>query len=121
MKITRAILTGVLLWVLIFFEVSILMFGLRLDSSMISYNIIHYIAAGIFAFVSGLIYFKKGKKGWIEGLSLGIVWIAVGVILDILITVLLFTKDFSFFNNILLWFGYAEGLTIAIIVGALKK
>lgn len=121
MKITRAILCGILLWVLIFFEVSILMFGLKMQAGTF-YYIIHYILSFLLIAISALVYFKgKVKKGAVQGVLLGIIFVVVGAILDAIITVPLFIKSYSFFNDFYLWLGYLETVVVSVIAGALKK
>jgi len=122
MKLLRAVISGIILWVLIFFEVSILMFGFGLEEGF-GYYIVHYILLALFAVLVSLIYFrgKKVKAGWWNGFLLGIVLIITGIILDILITVSLFVNDYNFFDDIYLWYGYAEILVISVIVGILKN
>ena len=100
MNLKRAILTGVLLWVLIFFEISVLMFGFNLETPEINY--VHYVLS---IFIVGFVtsYYLRGrgvKKGWQEGLLFGVVLVVVGIILDAIITVPLFIRSYSFFLNI---------------------
>lgn len=120
MKLTRAILCGALLWVLIFFEVSILMFGFGLNNGL-NYYIMHYLLSGILAFLVALFYFRKMKKGVGEGLLVAFTFLITGIILDAAITVPLFVKNYSFFLNIYMILGYIEGLLIVFVVGSLKK
>jgi hypothetical protein len=122
MDLKRGLLTGVLLWVLIFFEVSILMFGFKLQVGPV-YYLLHYILAAIFIVLCSAIYFnkKKIKSGLKEGFLLGITFLIVGLILDALITVSLFTGSFSFFNDIYLWLGYAETIVLTMIIATVKK
>jgi hypothetical protein len=120
MKFWRAITFGALLWVLIFFEVSVLMFGFGLTSGRI-YYLVHYI---VLIFLAGFVshfYFRKGGAGAKEGFLLGIVMMLTGILLDAIITIPLFIKSYSFFADIYLWIGIAEGVVITTIVGALKK
>lgn len=121
MKLLRAIVTGIILWVLIFFEVSILIFGFGLDKGFI-YYIIHYILLALFTVLVSLIYFRwKGLgEGLRTGLFLGVIFVLVATILDLLITVPLFVRDFGFFDDIYLWFGFVEVIVISIIVGILR-
>jgi hypothetical protein len=118
----RAIGYGALLWVLIFFEVSIMMFGLGLQTGL-TYYIIHYIFLIIFVGIFSSIYFngKHARAGFWQGLGVGIVFTIVGIILDFLITIQLFVKNYSFFSDAWLWVGYALGILIAGIVGSIKK
>lgn len=98
----RAALFGLLLWVLIFFEVSILMFGFGLSQGMAAYYYAHYIILVILVIISAFLYFK-GKnipKSFNEGLAVGIMFIAVGIILDSLITVPLFVKNYAFLYSL---------------------
>jgi hypothetical protein len=122
MKLTRAILCGALLWILIFFEVSILMFGFGLNTGL-TYYIIHYLIVIPLVLIVGLVYFsgKRIKKGAGEGLLAGIVFAVTGVVLDAIITVPLFVKTYSFFADVYLWLGIIEGIIIITIVGAVKK
>jgi hypothetical protein len=124
MNIKRALWTGVVLWVLIFFEVSILMFGFGYGGTETSYLIIHYIALAILIAISSLLYFsgKKIKKGLNEGLILGLIFVIVGIILDAIITVPLFVKDYvGFFFNWNLVAGFILTLIVTGIVGLIKK
>ncbi len=120
MNIKRAIVIGIALWVTIFFEVSILMFGFGLTTGTL-YYVLHYIIVTIFLVVATLFYFKKKKGSWKEGLLFGIVGTITGIILDALITVPLFVKDYSQFFSLSMLFGYTYSLAIPTIVGALKK
>jgi hypothetical protein len=121
MKITRAVLLGALLWVLVFFEVSILMFGFGLTSGTISYFLIHYVFLGIFSIIVGLIYFRKAKSGALEGLKAWAVMLVTGIILDAAITVPLFVKTYSFFINPSMLGGYLETAILIVLVGILKN
>ncbi len=57
MNIKRAIITGVILWIVIFFEVSVLMFGFGLSTG-VTYYVIHYILAAIFLIIASLLYWS---------------------------------------------------------------
>jgi|SRR3989338_4089193 len=121
MNLKRAIFSGALLWVLIFFEVSVLMFGLELEAGK-NYYIIHYILLALLSLISAAVYFrgKKVRKGFGEGILVGIVFVIVGLVLDAVITVPLFIKNYSIFADPYLWVGIIEGLIIVAIVGAVK-
>jgi len=119
MKIKIAILTGVLLWVLIFFEVSLLMFGLKLQGTL--YYTIHYILLVLLIAIPALVYFKKAKGNFTEGLLLGIVFIIIGMILDFIITIPLFIKDYSFLIRWDILVGSLEILVVTTIVGMFRK
>ena len=67
MNLKRVILFGALLWILIFFEVSILMFGFNLKEGL-SFYVIHYIMLIILTAMVSMFYFKKQK------VFLGLFW-----------------------------------------------
>ncbi len=120
-NIKRGILTGVLLWALIFFEVSILMFGFKLEG--LSYYIIHYVLLAVLASISAMIYFKgkKIKRSAKEGFYLGILLVVTAVVLDSVITIPLFVKSYSFFLDPYLVAGLIETVIVSTIFGAVKK
>lgn len=125
MNAWRAIAFGALGWILIFFEVSILMFGFGLGAnSGATYYIIHFILLAIIAALCSFLYFR-GKsvknKGFAQGLLVGLIFIITGIVLDAIITVPLFIKSYSFFANISLLIGYLWSIVICGVVGALKK
>jgi len=98
MKVIKAVLLGILLWVLIFLEVSFLTSGLGLGRSDMLYNSIHFILLVLFILFVNLIYFrKKIKPNFVRGLSFGVVLVIVGVILDSIIAIPLFlNSDYNF-------------------------
>ncbi len=123
MKLLKAILLGALLWVLIFFEVSILMFGFGFKGTETIYYLIHYIALALFVIFISLIYFKdkKIKYSKLEGLFLGIIVMLISTILDALITVPLFIKDYSFFLKLEVIISTLLILILTTLIGMLKK
>lgn len=118
MNYSRAIWTGIVLWVLIFFEVSILMFGFKLEG--ISYSIVHYIFLVIFVLTMSYVYFRKVKANFKEGLLLGLVFTLTGIILDAVITVPLFVHDYSAFLTLEMLFTYIGGIILTSIYGAIN-
>lgn len=121
MDIKRAIWTGALSWALVFFEVSILMFGFGITNTDTS--IAHYILFPITILIPALIYFRKPKvkTGAMQGLYLCLIYFAVSLVLDSLITIPLFVKDYAFLLNPYHLIGLAESLVVAIAVGSLKS
>lgn len=122
MKWGRIIGFGALLWILIFFEVSILMFAFGL-SGMI-YSIVHYILSAILALIVALFYFRglnKKDTGFVNGLLLGLYFVIVGIILDAIITVPLFVKDYTFFLNWNLLISYFIGIIVVTLVSITRK
>lgn len=122
MKFWRAVLTGALIWVLVFFEVSILMFGFKLNPPNSLYYIIHYIAFIIFVLLASLIYFRKAKAGFWQGLFLWITFIIVGIALDSIITIPLFMNmDYSFLISGEMLIGDVISLIVCLIIGVVKR
>jgi hypothetical protein len=122
MDLKRIIVYGALGWVLIFFEVSILLFGLKLTPGLL-YYIVHYILLIMIVAIVALLYFNgKVKKGFTEGILAGILFLLTGIVLDSLITIPLFMQfDYSFFIDIYLWIGFFISVLTTGIIGLIKK
>lgn len=124
MKILRAIGFGALLWVLIFFEVSILMFGLNLSAGNPVYYTLHFIFASLLNIVVSLFYFntKRVKKGFLQGLLVGVVFVIAAIVLDAIITVPLFMKmDYGLLFRIDITLMELWGIVLCVLVGMIKK
>ncbi len=120
MKTLRAITIGIIVWIAIFFEVSILMFGLNLSNGPL-YYLIHYVFSGLLVAVCAALYFRKVRSGLIEGILLGLVLLATGIFLDAVITVPIFVKNWYYFIDSKLILGYIEGFLVAVLIGLIKK
>lgn len=133
MNFKKVILIAIALWVIIFFEVSILMFGFNLSPPNLVYYTLHYIILIILFVLASLSYFElkiwlgpwlvgeKVKANAKEGFLAAIVFIIVEIILDAAITVPLFVKDWSFFIKPEMLVSDLLALVIFTIVGAVKK
>ena len=122
MNLKKAILIAIALLVIIFFEVSILMFGFGLNAPSITYYIIHYIILVILFILASLLYFsKKVKANAKEGFLVAIIFIIVELILDAAITVPLFVKDWSFFIKPEMLASDVLALIIFTIIGLIEK
>jgi len=121
MNYKRAILCGALLWVLIFFEVSALMFGFKLQG--LNYYLVHFLLLAILTLVCAFIYFngKKVGSGFLNGLLTGLVFLVVGIVLDAVLTIPLFVQSYTFFLDPYLWIGYIEGVILVGVMGSLKN
>ncbi len=120
MNLKRGIIISIIFWILIFFEVSILMFGFDIQPGLI-YYIIHYIMITLFLIISAIFYFKKVKSNLKEGFLLGIILIVTGTILDAIITIPLSIKSYSFFLDLYLLIGYLWAIILSSIIGYLYK
>ncbi len=112
----RAIKTGVLVWAAIFIEWSIIIFTPILKDLGNWQYLLHYILLFPIVYYSIQYYYKN--KGKVNGFALGLVVLLVGVILDSIITVPLFTIPqgvgfVDFFFNPLMLIGYAELIMVS--------
>ncbi len=121
MNIRKAAFYGALLWVVIFFYVSALMFGLKIQIPSTTYYLINVPVFAILVGIASYFYFKGEKTGAKNGLFLGVIMLLVGVVLDAVITIPLFIKDYMFFFRTEILAGYAEGLIVATLMGLTMK
>jgi amino acid transporter len=120
LNLGRATILGILLWVLIFVELSVLMFS---GLSNLIQKIIHFALLLVFALICGKIYFnKKNEDGWKEGFLLGVWMIIIGSVLDLLITIPFFVKSYeTFYFQWSLWLGFVEVIILTTISGMIFK
>jgi hypothetical protein len=122
MKLKKAVLTGALLWGLMFFEAKILEIGFKLRAPDFSYYIIHYPIMILLVSLVSLIYFRKTKAGAFEGLYLGFIFIFVGIVLDSVLTIPLFMGvGYLFLISIRMLISYAINLGVCALIGFLKE
>ena len=121
MKLWRAIGSGALVWVLIFVMWSIVMFAPGLRDVGIWQYLVHYIVLIPIALLALWFYYKNGDK--INGFLLGVFFLIVGIVLDVIITVPLFINmDYAgYFGNPLLLVGFVELIVISGIYWIWKK
>lgn len=119
MKLTRALWTGTLSWVLVFFEVSVLMFGFSIQNTETS--IAHYILFAIAILIPAYLYFKKAKASALEGVYLTLIYLVVSLVLDAVITIPLFIKDYAFLLNPYHLIGLAISFAVTITLGIRMK
>ncbi|MFA5855769.1 MAG: hypothetical protein WC867_00285 [Candidatus Pacearchaeota archaeon] len=121
MNLIKAIFLGIILWVLIFLEVSVLMFGFKLNYPNNIYSSMHFLFLSLFTIAISVIYFrypKKIKTGFVEGLLFGLVLFVVAIILDSIITIPLFMKnDYNFLLRTDILIGEIWGVILASVVG----
>lgn len=122
MKTLRAIVLGILLWIFIFVEISITMIGLKLNETTIW--IIHFILLIPFAILCAWLYYKS--KDRLNGFALGLIFLIIGIILDMIITVPMFIMPqggnyATYFTNIYMIVGFIELVVVVGLYGLLKK
>lgn len=122
MRVLRALLFGIVLWILIFLEVSILLFGLKIAPPNGIYYLVHFILLILFTLLCSLSYFwvRNMRGGFIHGFILGLLFIIVLIILDV-IMVSIFIKDFNFFVRPDIIIGYITILILTSIVGIARR
>jgi hypothetical protein len=123
MNIKRGILIGALFWGIVFFEVSILMFGFKLDSSQTLYYLIHYLFIILLTIFAASLYYKhkKTKASAINGLWLGLILILTGILLDSIITIPLFVKDYSFLISLGMFGSYLLVILTVVVYSVLRN
>ena len=115
MKTLRAILSGVITWALIFVLWTVMIFTPVLKDLEIVQYLIHYAVLIPIVLLGASFYYKSKDK--INGAILGLIMLAVGLILDAVITVPFFTAPqgtgyAEFFINPLIWIGFVEFIVI---------
>jgi len=119
MRLLRAILLGIFLWILIFVEWTFMMFIPVLQGKFLLQWIIHFILLlGFVVFVARIYYMKRDR---LNGLLLGVIFVIVGTILDLIITAPFFTGYGAYYSNILLWLGFLEVLLVSWVVGIFSR
>lgn len=122
MRWVRAILLGVMLYALIFADISVLMFTPPLASRPAVQTVIHLILLPFWVLVCSYLYFKDSKKSVKEGFWFGVVMLITGTVLDFVITIPLFILPkgagfFDFYKTWSIWVGFAETLVFTMISG----
>lgn len=122
MKTLRAVSLGALLWILIFIEISITMIGLKLSDTTVW--IIHYILLIPIAVLCAWLYYKSKDK--INGFVLGIVFLIVGIILDMIVTVPLFIipqggNYGTYFSNGFMLAGFLELIILVELYDLMRR
>ena len=116
MNILRAVLTGIIVWALIFVEWSIIVFAPVLKDLGNWQWIIHFIALILIAIVGLSFYYKGSVKT--NGLLVGLIMLATGIVLDAIVTLPFFVSPqgityAEFFLNPLMIVGFAELLLVS--------
>ncbi|MHA1827767.1 MAG: DUF5367 family protein [Candidatus Heimdallarchaeaceae archaeon] len=112
MRCLRAICVGVLLWILVFVEVSIFQIGLQLTG--LFGKVLHYFLLIPISVLGAWVYYKSGDE--LNGFLLGFLMLLVGIVLDLLVTVPFFVNgDFKgYYYDPFLWTGF---LVAVVVVG----
>ncbi len=121
---------GVLMWLIIFVSMSIIGFTPALATmSDAGFELnawgytAHFIVLTVLVWVLTNMYFKSVKKGKFEdGIKAGAVIVLTGVLLDIIITIPLFVKDYAlYFSDYLLWAGILYAILLFGIFASVER
>src|SRR3989338_8592016 len=123
MKLIRAITWGIALAILIFFETSILLFGFKLNPENYVYYIIHIPLLIIFTLLCSISYFwKKEIKGsLLHGFLVGIIFVLITILINAIITIPLFIKDYAFLLRTDIILGELLIVFLTTLVGWAKR
>jgi hypothetical protein len=124
MNFNKALVLGIILWILIFFEVSIMMFWLKIIEGNPIYYSLHFIFLSFFVIFLSSYYFrfKYTVRGWNEGLLLGLIFFLVSLILDSIVTIPLFmNRDYSFLMKTDVILGEIWTIVLCAIIGWINK
>ena len=117
----RATWLGVLLWVLIFIELSILIFLPWFKENTMAVKIVHLPILAIFTIFLACRYFKVVMPTAKEGFIFGVWILIIANVLDLVLTIPLFIKSYSgFYSDIWLWVGFLVVILFATMVGLRK-
>ena len=118
-----AIMWGVLLWVLIFAVFSVIMFAPQLAGKTSVQRALELIVAmPVLSAFAAYMALKGTKPTAKDGIMVGICFVVVSTVLDILITVPLFVKSYAtFYSDWALYVGFLEVVLIGGIVGHYLK
>ena len=111
-KPVKGVLMGLLLWVAGFIAGSIVMIMAGMDMIGIVMIFVMPVIAALIA-----MWYLKKNPGMSEGLKLGLIWIIISAVLDMLVLVLAFGNGFSYFASWTVLVGYAEMLIVPVLIG----
>ncbi len=118
----RGVISGFLLWILIFVEISITSVGLKMSES--SVWLTHYILLVPFTLLCSWLYYRSKDK--LNGLAVGLFFLLIGIILDFIITVPFFIipqggSYLSYFYDPKLFVGFLVVLIISGVYDLFRK
>jgi|SRR3989339_513701 len=118
MNIKRAIGFGAMLWILIFVVWSILMFAPWFKDGEMRIYVTHWILLVPMILLLAKWYFKATPPSLKKGLFLGLIGLATGTVLDMIITVPLFVKSYAvYYGDWRQWVGFVLSVLLCVIAG----
>jgi len=114
----RAILFGLLWWLIAFITISILMFLPWFRDVELRWNIAWFVLETPLTLLWAKAYFKTDAPHIIKGVKLAVTALVVSVILDAIISVSLFIHSYQeFFGNWVMYIGYLIFFVLTIYAG----
>lgn len=113
MDFKKTVLFGILMWLIVFVEVSIIGFSGSLATMGANGfeftqtgSLVHLAAVILISVILAKLYYKKANVSFSDALMVAIGILVTGIILDAVITVPFFVKDYQmFFGDVNLWIG----------------
>lgn len=118
MNIKRAIGFGAMLWILIFVVWSVLMFAPWFKDGEMRIYVTHWILLVPMVLLLAKWYFKATPPSLKKGLFLGLIGLATGTVLDMIITIPLFVKSYAlYYGDWKQWVSFALSVLLCVIAG----
>lgn len=118
MNLKRAVGFGAMLWILIFVVWSVLMFAPWFKDGEMRIYVTHWILLVPMVLLLAKWYFKAVPPTLKRGLFLGLIGLATGAVLDMIITVPLFVKSYAlYYGDWRQWVGFALSVLLCVIAG----
>lgn len=116
MSFKKIFVLGVLFWVIIFVAISVVIFLPFLETRTLIQAGIIWIVDAIVTAALARSYFKQVQPGIGSGFIFGVGILVISTILDLIISVPLFIKDYGlFFNDWTLWVGWGVIIVFSIL------
>ena len=118
MKLIRAVVSGLIIWTLIFIVFTVMSFIPVIKDSEIQQNMLLWVCLIPITILGVQFYYKKEKKT--NGIFIGLIIVAMSLILDASITVpyVIIPKGgsyYEFFTSPLLWITGAEIIIVSFL------
>lgn len=118
MKIKRAVLTGIVVWIIAVFLYSISYYVPIIDDADMQANVVLFVVVVPLVWLGCSFYYRKDNKT--HGYKIGLIMLSISIVLDTLITVPVFIIPYggdyySFFISISFWAIAFEFVVVAIL------
>lgn len=118
MKLKRALVFGIGVWIAAFVVISILMFTPWFKESQLRIQIGWWVLEIPVILLLAKWYFKMDPPTFKKGVLLGLIGLVVGTLLDMIITVPLFVKSYAvFYSNWSMYIGFIWCVVLSAYAG----